>query len=97
VRGRSLRTQPLSSSAAARRRPSLTRARARRARRIGTEHEKFGFRTADRRPMDYDQVRHILDGLVARRAPARAGCVVARARRARGAARRGAARRGAER
>jgi hypothetical protein len=47
---------------------TLTAARraSRRGRSIGTEHEKFGFRTADKRPIDYSQVKHLLLGLVNR-------------------------------
>ena len=37
---------------------------------IGTEHEKFGFRTADKRSIDYAEVKHLLLGLVNRRAAA---------------------------
>lgn len=33
---------------------------------IGTEHEKFGFRRADKRPMDYSEVKTLLQGLVQR-------------------------------
>lgn len=36
------------------------------ANRIGTEHEKFGFRKADKRPMDYEDIKHLLNGLVGR-------------------------------
>jgi len=31
--------------------------------RIGTEHEKFGFHISDKSPMDYDDVRTLLEGL----------------------------------
>lgn len=34
--------------------------------RIGTEHEKLGFRLADRRRMDYDEVRQVFDKLETR-------------------------------
>ena len=37
-----------------------------RRRRIGTEHEKFGFDAETKRRMDYDVVNHILTGLVDR-------------------------------
>ena len=50
-----------------------------RTRSIGTEHEKFGFRKADKRPIDYSEVKHLLLGLVNRRVR---GGVWARARRA---------------
>jgi hypothetical protein len=33
---------------------------------IGTEHEKFGFRKSDKRPMDYQEIKHLLEGLVRR-------------------------------
>lgn len=33
---------------------------------IGTEHEKFGFRKLDKRPIDYTEVKHLLEGLVRR-------------------------------
>ena len=33
---------------------------------IGTEHEKFGFRNSDKRPMDYQEIKHLLEGLVRR-------------------------------
>jgi hypothetical protein len=50
-----------------------------RTRSIGTEHEKFGFRKADKRPIDYNEVKHLLLGLVNRRVLRQS---VARARRA---------------
>lgn len=34
--------------------------------RIGTEHEKFGYRLEDLRPIEYDQVKVLLDALVER-------------------------------
>jgi hypothetical protein len=46
--------------------PHATHRPPRHGRSIGTEHEKFGFRTSDKRPIDYSQVKHLLLGLVNR-------------------------------
>jgi hypothetical protein len=43
---------------------------------IGTEHEKFGFRKADKRPIDYSEVKHLLLGLVNRRVPSVAASAI---------------------